>query len=62
MVKWAHKTIVRIKDPYSHLCRHFLFLKGIKVIFRHDIQNRAIFPLKFPLKTKSDLPIAVMAL
>ena len=24
----------------------------IQVIFLHDIQNRAIYPLKFPLKTK----------
>ena len=25
----------------------------IQVIFCHDIQNWSIFPLKFPLKTKS---------
>ena len=34
----------------------------ISVIFQHDIQNRAISPLKFPLKTKSDRPISVMGL
>ena len=32
----------------------------IQVIFQHDIQNRAISPLKFPLKTKSALPIGVI--
>ena len=34
----------------------------IQVIFLHDIQNRAISPLKFPLKTKSDRSISVMGL
>ena len=31
MVKGAHKTIFRIIHPYSHLCRHFLFLMGISM-------------------------------
>ena len=34
----------------------------IQVIFLHDIQNRAISPLKFPLKTKMAGILSIMGL
>ena len=34
----------------------------IEVIFRHDIQNWFIFPLKFSLKTKMDSLVLFMGI
>ena len=55
-----HWTLETLGDPWRPLATCLKMV--ILAIFRHNIQNRAISPLKFPLKTKSDLPISLMGL